>query len=61
MVYNRICECCGLPIPDPAIRTKAMDMPCSELHIRCLRCAWSVAKDSIDEDEICNICKGKKV
>ena len=58
---SRICETCHLPIPE-----EQHSVPCSEHHIRCIRCGWPVAKYGvrkqrmIDEDGICNLCKGKK-
>jgi hypothetical protein len=40
------------------------NIPCSEYHIRCVRCGWPVAKNMMDKDSICGICKeeykGKK-
>lgn len=52
------CDKCDLPIPDK--RADPHTIPCSEYHIRCLRCGWPVAKSVMDEDEVCKLCKGKK-
>lgn len=56
---HKICETCGFPIPN----VRSIDphtVPCSDNHIRCIRCGWPVAKSMIDEDEMCDLCKGKK-
>lgn len=55
----RTCHECHLPIPDEDNEVEGNKIPCSMLHIRCLRCAWPVAKGYMDEDEICDVCKGK--
>jgi len=56
-VYRKLCETCGLPIPDLTKKIDPFTIPCSILHVRCLRCGWPVAKNLIDEDEICDTCK----
>jgi hypothetical protein len=59
VAYNRICDSCGLPIPKVENIILATSIPCSEFHIRCVRCQWPVPKYSMDEDNICDMCKGK--
>jgi hypothetical protein len=55
------CEKCGLPVP-----SKENEIPCSEYHVRCVRCMWPIAKklpnggSLLDENGICNICRGKQ-
>lgn len=53
------CKTCNLPIPTEKV--SPFSIPCSEGHIRCLRCGWPVAKEMIEVDEVCDICRGKKV
>ena len=59
MSYNKVCECCGLAVPNLEGFIIAANIPCSDLHIRCVRCKWPVAKSKMDEDGICETCKGK--
>ena len=61
MSYHKICETCELPIPNKSTQINPFMIVCSKYHIRCIRCGWPVAKNMMDEDEICSICKrGKK-
>ena len=60
MSYHKICETCELPIPNINNKIDPFNIPCSIYHVRCLRCGWPVAKNMMDEDEICQICRGKK-
>lgn len=52
------CETCGLPVPlgkfDPMV------ISCSKFHVRCIRCNWPVAWNFMDEDSVCDLCKGKR-
>lgn len=59
MWRRKICDTCGWPIPEVR-KFDPNSIPCSNSHIRCLRCGWPVAKGYIDEDEICDLCKGVK-
>ena len=59
VAYER-CETCGLAVPDISKRINPFNVSCSKDHIRCIRCGWPVANIMIDEDEVCELCKGKK-
>ena len=56
MGNNKICPTCTFPIP----KKEVSEIPCSEYHVRCVRCGWPVAKNYIEDDEVCDLCKGKK-
>lgn len=62
MGWNRICETCGLPVPDPSKVIKGMNVPCSSSHTRCIRCGWPFATALAEEDcpDLCRQCRGKK-
>jgi len=57
MKHNEKCKTCHLPVP---INEDPLKIPCSEYHIRCVRCLWPVAKERMPEDSVCDLCKGKK-
>ena len=62
---NKRCPTCGFIIPElNELCNIPYNIPCSEYHIRCVRCGWPVAKNMMDKDSICGICKeeykGKK-
>lgn len=63
MPYYKICETCGLPVPDLSKRIDPFNIPCSDLHIRCIRCGWPFAKAIADEDipDVCRQCRGKRI
>lgn len=48
------CKECGLPVEKDI---EGLQVPCSEYHIRCIRCGWPVAMSRMGEDKICDICK----
>ena len=54
---NERCETCHLPIEK---EIEGINVPCSEYHVRCVRCGWPVAKSRMGDAEICDLCKGKK-
>jgi hypothetical protein len=63
MKHNEKCKTCHLPVP---INEDPLKIPCSEYHIRCVRCLWPVAKNGpngrslIVESGVCELCMGKK-
>lgn len=50
------CESCGHRIPDQHDTEIGAMIPCSEFHVRCVRCAWPVAKTHIAPDGLCVMC-----
>jgi hypothetical protein len=62
VVWHKICETCGFHIPDVGSRINPFQIPCSEFHVRCIRCGWPTAKSVIDEDnpDLCRQCRGKQ-
>jgi len=51
------CKECGLPVEKDI---EGIQIPCSEYHVRCIRCGWPVAINMVGEEKICRICKRKK-
>lgn len=52
------CTTCGFPIPELMDVEAGQLVPCSESHIRCVRCQWPVAKDHITDTGLCVMCMG---
>lgn len=51
-----VCSACNLRIPEMTIIEEGLAIPCSEFHVRCVRCQWPVAKDHIAPDGRCAFC-----
>lgn len=52
----KVCECCGYRIPKEIDVEHGKMLPCSEYHIRCVRCEWPVAKTMISPEGLCYEC-----
>jgi len=50
------CQCCHLPIPTLLMRDEGAAMPCSEYHVRCVRCLWPVERRHISPVGTCVMC-----
>jgi len=50
------CTACGFPIPDPLDVETGQSVPCSDGHVRCVRCKWPVAKEHISPAGTCVVC-----
>lgn len=51
-----VCSSCNLRVPEFTIIEQGRAIPCSEHHVRCIRCQWPVAKDHIAPDGRCVFC-----
>jgi len=50
------CQCCHLPIPTLLMRDEGAAMPCSNYHVRCVRCLWPVERRHISPVGTCVMC-----
>lgn len=55
-LHLEICESCGYYIPENTDIAKGQTVPCSEYHVRCVRCEWPVAKTLISPKGLCIQC-----
>lgn len=53
---TELCKTCHLPVEKDI---EGINIPCSEYHIRCMRCGWPVAKSRMDNTEICDLCSSR--
>lgn len=51
-----ICEACHFPIPTELMVAEGQRIPCSEYHVRCVRCCWPVARSHISPEGLCVRC-----
>ncbi len=54
--FIKTCTHCGFRIPTDRAILEGQQMPCSPYHVRCVRCAWPVAKTLITQDGLCYRC-----
>lgn len=54
--HREICPTCHFAIPDDATVTNGTYVPCSDDHVRCVRCQWPVAKDHLLLNGLCVLC-----
>lgn len=50
------CPTCQLPIPEAADIATGSMVPCSDAHVRCVRCQWPVAITHISPMGTCVVC-----
>lgn len=54
--HLKTCYACSFRIPEEL--DMGPEIPCSELHTRCMRCKWPVATSVMSESGMCEICMG---
>jgi len=55
-VHLPTCEACGFRIPDELDAEQGQLVPCSEFHVRCVRCYWPVERTHLSPDGLCVVC-----
>lgn len=58
--HRPVCQSCGFHIPDDLDIYTGTTVPCSDNHVRCIRCQWPVAKTIMDSTGICQTCLDEK-
>lgn len=54
--HREMCPTCHFAMPSDAVIADGTYVPCSDDHVRCIRCQWPVAKAHILLGGLCVLC-----